>query len=200
MNKIRLVWALVLIGVAAIAFAGYLFLSHAATTVVLVRHAEKADASPNTNLSAAGMARAEALVAVVDEAGLTAAYTTDLCRTAQTAQPAAQTLGLSIFVQQTGSPAAGLSGCSPAIGLTTSALPASVSSSQDLADHLLARHRSQAVLVVGHSNTVPEIIAALGHGDFDPITITEPEFDGLFVVIVPRFFGAPRLVKATYGG
>ncbi len=200
MNKTRLFWPLVLVGILATALAGYFWLSQAATTVVLVRHAEKADASPNTNLSPAGLTRAEALVSVVDELGLTAAYSTDLCRTAQTAQPAAQALGLSLFVQQTGSSAAGLSGCSPAIGVTTSALPAALGGAEALTDHILARHRNQAVLVVGHSNTVPAIIAALGDGFFAPITITEPEFDGLFVVTVPRFFGAPRLVKATYGG
>ncbi len=199
MDRKRLFWPVVLVGILAIAAISYFCFFDSTTTVVIVRHAEKADASPNTNLSVAGLARAQALVSVVDEVGVTAAYSTDLCRTAQTAQPAAQALGLSLFVQQTGSSAAGLGGCTPPIATTTSALAAAVGSAEDLAGHILAQHRNQAVLVVGHSNTVPEIVAALGNGAFDPITITEPEFDGLFVVTVPRFFGAPRLLKATYG-
>lgn len=200
MHRKRLFWPLITVCIVAIVIVWYFCFVNSTTTVVLVRHAEKADASTNTNLSAAGLTRAQALISVVDELGLSAAYTTDFCRTAQTAQPAAQALGLSVFVQQSGSPAAGLTGCSPAISPATSALPATVSSSQDLADRILSQHRNQAVLVVGHSNTVPEVISALGNGSFNPITITEPEFDRLFVVTIPRFFGTPRLVKATYGG
>ena len=36
------------------------------------------------------------------------------------------------------------------------------------------------VLVVGHSNTVPDVIKALGVAE--PVTIAESEFDNLFIV------------------
>jgi 2,3-bisphosphoglycerate-dependent phosphoglycerate mutase len=195
----RLFWPIV-VCIVAIFCVWYFCWFRSTTTVVLVRHAEKADASANTNLSPAGLARAQELRSVVDEFGVSGVYSNDFCRTAQTAQPAAQALGLPIFVEQTGNPAAGLGSCSPAITATTSSLSATLSSPQDLAVHILSQHRGKTVLVVGHSNTVAEIIAALGAGSISPVVITEPEFDRLFVVTVPRFFGTPRLLKATYGG
>lgn len=195
----RLFWPIVVVCVVAIFCFWYFCWFDSTTTVILVRHAEKADATANTSLSTAGLARAQELVSVVDEAGVSVVYVNDFCRTALTAQPTAQALGLPVFVQQTGNPAAGLGGCSPAISATTTALPSGVINSQDVADRILSQHGRRTVLVVGHSNTVPEIIAALGGGAFAPISITEPEFDRLFVVTIRRFSGTPRLVKATYG-
>ena len=64
-----------------------LCLANPTTTFLIVRHAERADASANTNLSQPGVERAAALAEVAREAGVTAVYSTDYCRTAQTAQP-----------------------------------------------------------------------------------------------------------------
>lgn len=134
-----------------------------AQMVILVRHAERADAgaapgaamtaSPDPELSDAGKARAQALVAMLKDAGITAIYTTEFRRTIDTALPLSDALKV----------------------MTTTV------SSRDQAALIekLKAHTGGAVLVVGHSNTVPAIIKALGGPAF---TIAENEYDNLFFV------------------
>ena len=50
-----------------------------------------------------------------------------------------------------------------------------------------------AVLVVGHSNSVPEVMTALGVTP--PVTIADTEFDNLFIVTTGT---PPRLVRLRY--
>ena len=64
------------------------------TTVVLVRHAEKVDESADAALSAAGLARAAALGAALEHAGVRAIFVTQFQRTRGTAEPLATRLGL----------------------------------------------------------------------------------------------------------
>src|SRR3954463_6196955 len=67
----------------------------ATTTVILVRHAEKAaEPAADPPLTSAGEARARALLEAVRDAGVTAIITTDLLRTKATAQPAAAVFGI----------------------------------------------------------------------------------------------------------
>lgn len=130
--------------------------------VFVVRHAERSDAgSPaagmmaaDPGLSATGHARAEALADVLRDANITAIYVTEYRRTQQTAAPAAK-----------------------ARGLTPIVVPA-----KDL-DTLVTKLRASAgnVLVVGHSNTVPEILERLG--DASPIELGEADYDNLFVIM-----------------
>ncbi len=132
-----------------------------AQMVILVRHAERADAgapagaamqgNPDPELSAAGKARAEKLAGMLKDAGVTAIYTTQYIRTKDTAKPLADLLKMTPEVIQ----------------------------SRD-ADGLVAKIKAQpkgVVLVVGHSNSVPAIIKALGGPD---VTIGESEYDNLF--------------------
>ena len=172
-----------------------LCLANPTTTFLIVRHAERADASANTNLSQPGVERAAALAEVAREAGVTAVYSTDYCRTAQTAQPLATELGLPINIQPGG---LGFSGCAPAIAVPTNPLPTTVNTPRALVDHILSEHGDEVVMIVGHSDTVPDIVAALGQGTFDPVSISS-EFDNLFIVTVRRSLVEPRLVKARYG-
>jgi 2,3-bisphosphoglycerate-dependent phosphoglycerate mutase len=143
----------------------------AQSTVFVVRHAERADAgTPVTDpdLSAAGHARAEALASALRDAGITAIFVTQLKRTQQTAAPLAK-----------------------ALGLTPVVLP------QDNTAGLIARlekHTGNA-LVVGHSNTVPEIVKLLGVSS--PVTVGDTEFDHLFVVVRP-VMGAPSVILLRY--
>jgi phosphohistidine phosphatase SixA len=145
-----------------------------APTIFLVRHAERADAgktnptmtASDPDLSAAGHQRAKSLAAVLKDAGIKEIYATEFKRTQQTAAPAAA-----------------------ASGLTVKTVPG-----DDVAG-LVAQLKAATgnVLVVGHSNTVPEIIKAVGVST--PITIGDTEFDNLFVVIP----GSPaRLVRLHY--
>jgi broad specificity phosphatase PhoE len=64
-----------------------------------------------------------------------------------------------------------------------------------VADQVL-KHAGGTVLVVGHSNTVPAIIGALGAPQ--PRDLCDSEYDQLFVVIIGDA-GPPRLVRSRYG-
>ena len=66
------------------------------TTFILVRHAEKADDSSNTNLSEAGKKRAEALAKLLSKVKIDAIYSTRLNRTQQTVKLVAENNDLMI--------------------------------------------------------------------------------------------------------
>lgn len=177
----------------------YLCLWNPRTTILIVRHAERADGTTNSDLSQAGRDRADALVAVTDESGVAAIYSTEFCRTAQTAQPVASALGMTLNYQQSNQSGVSLDDCEPGIEVPKTPLPETIATAQDLVDHLLSQHRGKVIMVVGHSNTVPELIAALGQGEFASVQIGSNEFDRLFIVTVRQYFWIPRLVKAEYG-
>jgi broad specificity phosphatase PhoE len=67
-----------------------------------------------------------------------------------------------------------------------------------LVKRILHDHAGQTVLVVGHSNTVPLLIAAAGGPKI--ADVDEKEFDGLYIVSVS---GTPEcgatLVRLQYG-
>jgi broad specificity phosphatase PhoE len=194
---------------------GNIFLNRLAATVVIVaRHAEKASAVPNTNLApdpddlGVGVGRATALAEITGDAGVVAVFTTAYCRTAQTAQPTASDLGLTLQVLSTSDPNAGLDDCDPSITVSTAAHPASLGNPSVMASHILAEHRGEVVLVVGHSNTVAQIITALGAPSPCPAflpgapsncLIPENEFNHLFVVTVPHDDSTPSLTHELYG-
>lgn len=139
------------------------------TTVYLVRHAEKAAApAADPPLLEAGTKRAEELVRTLGNAGIKTIFTSQYLRTKLTAEPLAKQLGI-----------------------TSAIIPVKMSatSPKELAPEYLAQVAEKIssvpggnMLVVGHSNTVPEIIKALG-GDIVP-TIDDATYDDLFVVTV----------------
>src|SRR5690242_10731974 len=129
--------------------------SRAQEMVFLVRHAEKADASRDPALSPKGEARARALAALLRDAGVTSVWATDLRRTQLTAKPLADARGLPVRVRAAAD-SAGL-----------------VAEVRSLEPHGRA-------LIVGHSNTVPEIAAALGVRE--KIALSDDEYDALFVI------------------
>ena len=139
-------------------------------TVIFLRHADinpPPGAAPDTlPLNAAGKARAKTLVHVVGSAGITAVFASSATRTQQTAGPLLAKLGLTLRV--------------PA--------PA------QLVSEVLSNGAGNVVLVVGHSNTVPATITALG-ATFPGPPITATGHDDLFVVTVlgPNTATAVRL-------
>jgi phosphohistidine phosphatase SixA len=148
------------------------------TTVVVVRHAEKNTDDPrDPSLSAAGQQRARDLSATLKDAGVTDVYVTQYKRTRQTAEPLAQASGISIVERP--------------INATNSAIYA-----QDLAHEILTRSAGKSVLVVGHSNTVPDIVKALSGSPVPPIT--DAEYDHIFVVTIPAA-GSPRVMQLRFG-
>jgi len=115
-------------------------LAAAPSEILFVRHAEKAaEPSDDPALSEAGERRAQQLAAVLADAGIRHIVTTQWRRTRDTAAPLAARLGLP-----------------PQVVATRRGVKH--------ADEVLAllQGLQGRVLVVGHSNTVPELIAALG--------------------------------------
>ena len=144
------------------------------TTVILVRHAEKA-ATPGNDpaLSEAGAARAKELARVLAASGVTAIYTTQFARTQQTAAP----LGA-------------------ALNVTPVVLTAGGSYATDLAKRIRDTHAGATVLVVGHSNTTIEVMKSLGATNLP--SIPESQFDDLFICTLVD--GAPaKVVALRYG-
>jgi broad specificity phosphatase PhoE len=145
------------------------------TVVLLVRHAEKAEQpAANPPLTDAGAARAQALVGVARDAGVTAIITTQYERTRKTAEPTAVALRVTPQVVDAGPLA---------------------QHAKAVADRVL-EHASGTVLVVGHSNTIPAIVGALGAPQ--PKDLCDSEYDQLFVVVIGDA-GPPRLIRSRYG-
>lgn len=158
---------------AVLVFAYFSTFNQPLTTIILVRHAEKNVEPNNTDpdLSPAGQARAQEIVRMFGDAGITAIYATQYKRTQQTVKPLADKLG--IPVTQVNS-----------------------KNSADVISQIRSQHSGGVVLVAGHNNTVPEIIHALG-GPQMPI-IPETEFDNLYIVTIYRV-GKVHLLKLKYG-
>ena len=146
----------------------------APTTVILVRHAEKKVVPPENkdpDISPAGQARADELVSMFGGAGIGAIYVSQYKRTQQTAKPLADKLGLPVT-------------------------QVDARNTADLVKQIRAGAAGQVVFVVGHNNTVPELIAALG-GPKLPI-IPETEYDNLFILTI-QSDGTAKLLKLKYG-
>ena len=142
--------------------------------LILVRHAEKKIVPPENkdpDLSPAGVARAEELVRMFSDAGVTAIYATQYKRTQQTIKPLADKLRL------------------PVTQVEAKQTP-------ELVKQIRARGAGQVVFIAGHNNTVPEIIAALG-GPQLPV-IPETEYDNLYILII-QADGSAKLLKMKYG-
>ncbi len=181
----------------------------APTTVLVVRHAEKDPASTPTNLDAeAGLPRARALAAIAEREGVAAIYSTPFCRTVQTAQPSAKALALPIHLLVEAGLGDDLGRCAPPIEARTVAVGGAFAPPAQAA-RLLGEHRGRTVLVVGHSNTVPALVEALGATSLCPALVPrddagrcelpEERYGDLFTVRVEAAGGA-ELDAATYGG
>jgi broad specificity phosphatase PhoE len=171
--------------VRAVAAAGALLLMLAASasaqqTVFIVRHAERAEpvASPGTAgmtstpadppLSAAGNERAARLAAMLRSAGIRHIFSTEFIRTRQTAAPTAAALRLEVVAVPARDPEGAIA---------------------------QVRRAKGNALIVGHSNTLPDLLKRLGIKD--DITIADTEYDNLFVVVLPAS-GEPTLVRMRY--
>ena len=148
----------------------------AQAAVFVVRHAEKISES-DERLTDAGRKRAARLAKMLANAGIRAIYATDTERARDTAGPLAEQLRLNVTTYDVG---AGMSGKPP--------------DASSFVQSLRRDHAQDAVLVVGHSNTVPAILKALGCAE--EVTIGAQQYDDLFVV-VPGGGGA-TLVRLKY--
>jgi len=141
-----------------------------AAVVYLVRHAEKSDAGRDPQLSAAGRQRALLLASMLRDAGITRIYSTDFIRTRDTAAPLANLLNAEI----------GIYNWEEMDELTSSLSQAGARS-----------------LVVGHSNTTPELVELLGGesgGEIDEAS----EYDRLYILTI-RNPGDAETILIRYG-
>lgn len=167
------------LALAALLAAPAALAAQAPTTVILVRHAEKVATDPrdpNPGLTPAGEQRARDLAQLLADKNVAGVITTQFARTQLTGQPTANAAHVALD---------------------------SISAGRDMNAHtaaIAARIRSayagKTVLVVGHSNTVPRIIAALG-GPTLP-DICDSAYGNVFTLVIPAS-GAPRLTHGHYG-
>ena len=173
--KRTLIAGLLVCGVLAVSGAA----AAADSVIFLVRHAERADQAggpppggttmaTDPPLSTAGHERAKRLASILASSEIKHIFITEFQRTRQTAAPLAEKIGVQPVASQAGDPAA----------LTQQVLKASGS-----------------VLIVGHSNTVPDLLKRLGVQT--PISIGDTEFDNLFIVVRPAT-GEPTLIRLRY--
>ena len=155
----------------------WFFESQATTTIIFVRHAEKAtEPADDPGLSAAGQRRvAELTRQLVDAdvvAGIDAIYATDYNRTQETARPIADALDLPINTYD-------------------------ASDTETVLATILKEHKGKIILVVGHSNTVPMLIANLGASKKVP-PIHESEYDNIYIISIP-WFGKTKTIRLRFG-
>ena len=138
--------------------------------VYVVRHAERLDQTADSLLSPAGISRSQKLRDTLRDAGITHIFTTDLRRTIDTAKPLAE-----------------------ALKVTPQALPAADVAA--LASRLASLGAHDRALVVGHSNTVPQLLRALKVDT--AVTVNDGDYDNLFIV-VPVKESAPSLLRLKF--
>jgi broad specificity phosphatase PhoE len=158
---------------AVVVFGYFATFRRPVTTVILIRHAEKIidPNNPDVDLSAAGQVRAQEIARIFGDAGINAIYATQYRRTQETVKPLSDKTGVPVTIVDSKNTA-------------------------DLLAQIRAQHSGQTILIAGHNNTVPEIIAALGGPQYP--TISESEYDNLFIVTVYRT-GKAKVVKMKYG-
>lgn len=146
--------------------------SQSTTTIILVRHAEKAsEGGSDPRLTPEGKLRAFTLAQVAGKADVAAIYATQYKRTKATARPLADQLDLELKIIE----AADLDA---------------------LHDNVMESHRGEVIVIVGHSNTVPELIR-LFSGTEVP-AIPEDEYANLYVVTIP-WFGKSKVLRLAFG-
>jgi broad specificity phosphatase PhoE len=169
--QILVIYTAIAIGLA------WFFELQATTTIIFVRHAEQTSfAETDPPLSEAGKRRAAELARqLVDAdvvAGIDAVYSTPLKRSLETAQPIADALNLPINSYD-------------------------AADSERVLERILANHKGEIILVIGHSNTVPVLIANLGASKNVP-PIAQDEFDNIYIISIP-WFGKTKTIRLRFG-
>jgi len=142
-------------------------IASAQPVVVIVRHAEKAaSGGKDPDLSAAGRERAEALARILKDSGITAIFTSEFKRTQETAAPTA----------------------------TSAHVTPTVVAAKDTAGLVAKLHQLNGnALLVGHGDTIPNIIKALGINS--SINIPDADYSELLIVTLGD---KPQLFRLHY--
>lgn len=126
------------------------------TVIYLIRHAEKADQSPDTHLSEAGMLRAENWAVFFQDIAFDAFYSTAYNRTRQTIQPTVDSKAGEIVLYD----------------------PFDFSLSG-----VVQNHPGKNILIVGHSNTIPALINEFLGEEIYP-EIEETQYGNLYKITI----------------
>jgi len=165
-----------LAGAVVLMFAAWLWITADSTVIIVIRHAEKVqDGSVDPALEPAGEARAALLARMFGDARLPghidAIYVSPTLRSRLTAAPLAARLGINPTVAAADDP-------------------------KKLARRIMREHSGGRILVVGHTETMPALVAALsGARDIPPIDASE--YGTLYVITVPRI-GRPNFLRLNY--
>lgn len=141
------------------------------TTVILVRHAEKADDSRDPELSAAGQARAELLARMLMHADVRGLLASEFQRTQQTLRPLAEALGLPIRIVPADQP-------------------------QEALAVAVRGNRGHSTVIASHSDRIPVLLRELAGVEIEPIA--EDEYNRLYVVTMLDK-GKVRVLELRYG-
>lgn len=171
--QILIIYVAIAIGLA------WFFESQATTTIVFVRHAEKQQSpADDPELTEAGRRRvAELTRQLIDAdvvAGVDAIYSTPFKRTMQTAGPLAEALELPVHPYDP-----------------------DPEDPEAMLEDIVRRHKGKIILIVGHSDTIPELIAELGASKKVP-PIADNEYDNIYIISIP-WFGKTKTIRLRYG-
>ena len=148
------------------------FLVSCTSNYYFVRHAERANNTADTPLSLEGQQRALALRDSLKDKGIDHIFATIYLRTQQTAIPLSEEIGIPLTIYHP-------------------------DATQQFVNRL-KKIRKKDVLVVGHSNTVPEMVLLMTG---DTVEVGHDDYDNLFKVSISKsLFGTrTRLKKLHYG-
>jgi phosphohistidine phosphatase SixA len=145
-------------------------MKQAPLVVFLVRHAEKVDSAKDPGLSGSGVKRALELANTLQDTNIEYVHSSNYIRTRETATPSAKRFGVEIKIYDP----------RDLVGV---------------AEKLIAQGGIH--LIVGHSNTTPELVKLLG-GDAKSAIDDGKEFDRLYIVTV-SISGDVTSVLMRYG-
>jgi len=139
-----------------------------AKSFYLIRHAEKLnDGSKDPVLTLKGQLRAQNIAHILSHTGITKVFATEYQRTQMTAKPMADLIGVNV----------------------TSYNPSDLLA---FAEQMHAQDES--VLIVGHSNTTPQLVKLLSGEPV--IKLTEADFDYIFQVVIEEGQTSLNILKS----
>ena len=155
----------------------WFFESQATTTIIFVRHAEKdLSVKDDPELTEDGQRRAFELTRQMKDAdvvaGIDAIYSTPFKRNVATVEPLSKLLELPINLYDK-------------------------NDYESVLETILDNHKGKIILVVGHSDTLANLMAELGASKSVP-TIADNEYDNIYIVSIP-WFGKTKTIRLRYG-
>lgn len=147
--------------------------SHTETICILLRHAEKENVGTDPNLNNNGVLRAVELKRLLSNVIIGNIYSTPFNRTRQTVRPLAVSKEVAITEYD------------PSLN------------AQQFINNVLVQNRGKIVVIVGHSNTIPEMIKVLSN-NVVRVSISESEFDNLYIARSSTT-ESPSIIQKKYG-